>query len=60
MSCRSVPSQPTHLHSSIALAPSASTIGLSDQERPPFAKFLRSGLCTKSLEISPKTHRLIL
>ena len=28
MSCCSVPSQPTHLHSSIALAPSASSIGL--------------------------------
>ena len=28
MSCRSIPSQPTHLHSSKALAPIASAIGL--------------------------------
>jgi len=54
MSCCSVPSQPTHLHSSKALAPTSSAIGLSDQGRPPIAKFLRSGLCTRHLEISPK------
>ena len=60
MSCCSVPSQPTHLHSSEALAPTASAIGLSDLRRPPIAKFLRSGLCTRYLEISPKviTFRL--
>ena len=58
MSCCSDPSQPTHLHSSIALAPTASAIGLSDQNRPPIAKFVRSGLCTKHLEISPKVSRL--
>ena len=40
MSCRSVPSRPTHLHSSKALAPSASAIGLSDQDRPPIGKFM--------------------
>jgi hypothetical protein len=58
MSCRSVPSPPTHLHSSKALAPTASAIGLSDQRRPPIAKFLRSGLCTRHLDISPKVSRL--
>ena len=35
MSCGSVPSQPTHLHSSKALAPTAPAIGLSDQVDPP-------------------------
>ena len=58
MSCRSVPSRPTHLHSSVALAPSASAIGLLDQGRPPIAKFLRSGLCTRYLNISTKSLRL--
>jgi len=58
MSCRSVSSQPTHLHSSVALAPTASAIGLSDQSRPPIAKFLGSGLCTRHVDISPKESTL--
>jgi hypothetical protein len=40
MSCRSVPSQPTHLHSSLALAQSASAIGLSGEDRPPVTEFM--------------------
>ena len=58
MSCRSVLSQPTHLHSSKALAPTASAIGLSDQSRPPIGEFERVNICTHPLEISPKERRL--
>jgi len=60
MSCRSVPSQPTHLHSSLALAPTASAIGLSDQGRPPIVEFSSSGLCTRHLNILTKLTSLIL
>ena len=43
----------------VALAPYASAIGLSDQGRPPIAKFLRSGLCSRHLEVSPKVSQLV-
>ena len=35
MSCRSVPSRPTHLHSSAALAPSNSAIGVEAEVLTP-------------------------
>ena len=60
MSCCSVPCQPTHLHSSAALTPTASAIRLSDQDIPPIAKFSRSGLCTRQLDILTKLTSLIL
>jgi hypothetical protein len=57
--CRySVPSVPIHLGSSVALAPTASAIGLSDQSRPPIAKFMSGGLCTRHLDVSPKVSKL--
>jgi len=55
-----MPSQPTHLHSSIALAPTVSAIGLPDQDRPPIAKFLRSGFCTRHCKISTKKSTVAL
>ena len=38
---------------------SASAIGLSDQGRPPIAKFIGSGLCTRHLDILTKLTSLI-
>jgi len=35
-------------------------VGLSDQRRPPIAKFLGSGLCTRHLEISSKVRKVPL
>lgn len=59
--CRySVPSVPPHLGSSIALALTASDIGLSDQRRPPIAKFVAEYSFTRHLEISPKESTLKL
>ena len=60
MSCCSVPLQPTHLHSSKALAPSASAIGVSDLVTPPIVKFIRSELCTRHVDISTKERILRL
>ena len=58
-SCRSMPSQPTHLHSSPALAPSASAIGLSDQRGPQVVELMTEKLCTRHLDISPEEFRLM-
>ena len=53
----SVPSVPPHLDSSKARALSVSAIGLWG---PGVINFERGGICTTSLEMSPKVSRLLL
>ena len=42
----------------VALAPSASAVGLSNQRRPPIANFSRSELCTRHSTILSKIDTL--